>query len=174
MEKAEKKAKELVLKVPSVDIRMMVSPTNTTILSEEEPMYITHYDSNENCILSMEAEVATTYKLIPTSICSPVLVSGQVTMFYVFIPDRTKLRFNCLDQSCQDCLHEIDIVSDGSCQNLESGMFSVSTKLELENREFIKYGNGSRQLHLYYDSTDQCLSGDCIQFYFNKYPPEFV
>lgn len=165
MEKAKKKAKDLVLKVPSVDIRMMVSPTNTTISSEEEPIYITHYESNENCSLSMEGDVSTTFKLIPTSICSPILVSGQVTMFYVFIPNRTKLRFNCLDQSCQECLHDIDIASDGSCKNLETGMFSVSTKLELENREFIKYGNGSRQLHLYYESTDLCLSGDFIHIF---------
>ena len=147
---------------------MLIVPINTTIASDEEPLFITQYDSHHNCSLTRDGDVATTFKLIPTSICSPILISGRITMFYVFIPGRTKLRFKCLDQSCRDCVHEIDIVKDGTCHNLESGSFSTSTNQDIDIKDFSKFGNGTRLLTLYYLKSELCLQGIIFWIYFKR------
>ena len=132
------------------------------IMSNESSFYITEFDSAETCSLSLTGDTARTYELVPTSVCSPIIVGENIGLFYVFKPDRSRVHFNCLDEFCSECLLNIDVRNENECQEVQNQKFVVSKDNATIERRFVEIRNGSKLLSLFYNNPDFCHLGRII------------
>ena len=139
---------------------MIISRGLTPNLLELDPIYLIQFETSDNCSMSGIGDNAKTYRLIPKSECTPIVVGNKnnpTNQYYVFKPDGSRVLFGCFDAACKTCSFNVNIRQKDVCvpQADNSQSFIASTDPARIQKSFSN-NNGTKSISIFFNINDPC------------------